>query len=535
MNYYFYCLFLLIIALPQTASAASYYNKETEEWLNKLDASLAHHKEIDQRKEARLADLKSELPRAKREGRYYEQLYNIFSEYKVYCYDSAHYYADLCYEEALRLGDSNRELEAKQAIIFSLISAGILTEAESLMKTIDRSKIPANQLESYYDLNCNLWRNMADYIHEEPYYTRFITRCNTYNDSIIALNPVGTIGWWAYKGMLEMRTEKYEGAAKSLVKVLDMCGNDLRMDAMTSAELAWAYTHLDNEDKAIQMFARSAIADNESATHEITALYHLARLIYKRGDYERASFYVHQALEAVNFYNTRLRKVEINDILPIIEQDRYNALSSQRNWLIAASVLFVVLLLIMVFAYFVIKKSNEKLRIARRTIAQNLEQLQEANKRLKEDDKIKNAYIGRSFYTHAEFIAKLERLYSNIDHRLIARQYDDLRMMVKLSTLNIERDNMFESFDRTFLKLFPNFVERYNELFDEEERKMPENEHSLTTEMRIYALIRLGVTDSESVAKFLNFSVHTINTYKTRIRNRSRYDSDQFEELIMQI
>ena len=83
--------------------------------------------------------------------------------------------------------------------------------------------------------------------------------------------------------------------------------------------------------------------------------------------------------------------------------------------------------------------------------------------------------------------------------------------------------------------MFPDFVVRYNELFNEEDRKVPEKEDSLTTEMRIYALVRLGVTDSESIAKFLNFSVHTVNTYKTRIRNRSRYKSEQFEELIMQI
>ena len=532
-NNYVYCLILLLFALPQTVSAE--YSEETEAWLDKLDASLARYDQIQQHKLTRVKELKSALPASKREGRYYEQLYSIYLEYKVFSYDSAHHYAELCYQEAQRMNSAEKILEAKQAVIFTLITAGILTEAEGLMKTIDRASIPANQLEAYYDLNCNLWRNMADYIHEEPYYTKYISRCNAYNDSIIALHPVGTIEWWAYTGMLQMRTGQYAKAEKSLLRVLSMCEGDLRMEATTSAELAWAYFNLNDEDKAIQLFARSAIADNESATREITALYHLARFIYKRGDYERASIYVHQALEEVNFFNTRLRKVEINDILPIIEQDRYDALSSQRNWLIAASVLFFVLLFIMVGAYVVIRKNNQKLKEARQTIAENLEQLQVANSHLQEDGKIKNAYIGRSFYTNAEYITKLEKLFKSIDRKLVAKQYEDLRMMVRLSTLNSERDNMFEAFDHTFLSLFPDYVVRYNELFDEEDRKEPEKENSLTTEMRIYALVRLGVSDSESIAKFLNFSVHTVNTYKTRIRNRSRYKGDQFESLIMQI
>ena len=94
---------------------------------------------------------------------------------------------------------------------------------------------------------------------------------------------------------------------------------------------------------------------------------------------------------------------------------------------------------------------------------------------------------------------------------------------------------MFESFDQTFLKLFPHFVKKYNELFDEKDRKEPANDQSLTSEMRIFALIRLGITDSDRIANFLDYSVHTVNTYKTRIKNRSKVNNDQFEQLIMEI
>ena len=332
-----------------------------------------------------------------------------------------------------------------------------------------------------------------------------------------------------------MRDWKYEEALKAFTKVLESDETDKHQKAMTAAEMAWAYVHMKDEDKAIEYFAQSALYDNESATREITALYHLSRLIYKQGEHGRASRYVHQALEDVQFYNTRLRKVEIGDILPIIEQDRYKAIRSQRNWLIAASCLFVALLLVILYAYWFNRKKNRILTEARETIAGQLEQLRLANTQLLEDDKIKNAYIGRSFYTNSEYIAKLEKLFLTIDRKIAARQYDDVRSMLKLSTLNDERENMYEEFDQTFLKLFPNFVARYNDLFEEKDRKLPPNDHSLTSEMRIFALIRLGINDSERIAKFLDYSVHTVNTYKTRIKNRSTVDNDQFEKMIMKI
>ena len=530
-NTFFIFLVAFCCALPVSVSA----DRQMEDWLHKLDMSLANRDKYEQKRVERINSLKENLDYAKTHGKEFEQLYSLHNEYKSYCYDSARHYAYASLEVAQLEKNENNILQAQNAIAFSLISAGILSEAHEVMKSIDRRKLSGALLNEYYDNYGRLWRSMADYVKEEPFYTKYITLSNAYLDSLKKITPENTMLWWSLNGSRQMRDHLFQDALASFSKVLQLCGDDKRQQAMTAAEMAWAYIFLNDEDKAIEYFAQSAIADNETATREITALYHLSRLIYKRGDYERASTYVHQALEDVNFYNSRLRKVEINDILPIIEQDRYNALRSQRNWLFATTALFVILLLAILWSYWFIKKKNRKLTEARETIAGQLDMLQEANRLLKEDDKIKNAYIGRSFYTNAEFIAKLEKLYLMIDRKIVARQYDDLRSMMKLSNLNTERENMYEAFDQTFLKIFPDFVQRFNLLFDEKDRKLPPNEHSLTSEMRIYALIRLGINDSERIAKFLNYSVHTVNTYKTRIKNRSIVENEQFDKQIMEI
>lgn len=526
-----YLFVMSVFLLPMQLQAASY-----DVWLDKLDASLDKRNYYDKQKQERIARLKDEMERAKKEGRQFEQLYRLYDEYKSYCFDSANHYAYECLHVAELGHNEEHLLKAKFAIAFSLISAGIFNAAQEVLGSIDRSKLRGELLTEYYERYVLLWRSMADFIGSEPYYTTYITRSNAYLDSLIHITPEHTIQLLSYKESLLMRKKEYQAVMENYNELLEMSKDsmDLHLRAMTAAEMAWANLFLDNEEKAIEYFAQSAIADNESATREITALYHLARLIYKRGDYERASRYVHQALEDVNFYNTRLRKLEINGILPIIEQDRYDMMRSQRNWFIAASVLFVILVLVILKTYHSVHKRNLKLTEARNTIAGQLEQLKEANERLEEADKIKNAYIGRSFSTNADYIAKVEKILISIERKIATRQYDDLRNMMQLSKVNAEREDMYASFDMTFLKLFPNFVDRYNELFEEKDRKTPP-EHSLTSEMRIFALIRLGVTDPERIATFLNYSVHTVNTYKTRIKNRSIVDNDQFEQLIMEI
>jgi putative regulatory protein susR len=175
------------------------------------------------------------------------------------------------------------------------------------------------------------------------------------------------------------------------------------------------------------------------------------------------------------------------------------------------------------------------LKYAQNVIAERKAQVEEKNMQLQEANKIKDEYIGQSFFANAEYINKVEKLYRSIDQKIAAKQFASLRQSLKESELIAERKSMFADFDKTFLNLFPTFIHQYNALFANEEDKWAENTKTLTPEMRIFALIRLGITDSERIARFLHYSIHTINTYKTRVKNKSIVDNDQFEARIMEI
>lgn len=245
-------------------------------------------------------------------------------------------------------------------------------------------------------------------------------------------------------------------------------------------------------------------------------MYLLAELLCDGPEADRSYAYIHDALEDADYYNARHRKLSINPILPVIEQARMDSISRQRNQMVLIAVLCVLLVCIVVCASMIVLRQNRKL--LRRS-----EQLSEVSK-------IKDEYIGHSFYVNSEYIAELEELYKSINQKLVARQYDDLRDLSKMSKMQKRRERMYESFDKCFLSIFPSFVSEYAKLFPEGE--VDPTSKTLTPEMRIFALIRMGISDSERISRFLNYSVHTIYTYKTRVKTKSVVSNEEFERRI---
>ena len=154
--------------------------------------------------------------------------------------------------------------------------------------------------------------------------------------------------------------------------------------------------------------------------------------------------------------------------------------------------------------------------------------------------RIKDEYLGYSLYTNSEYIKRIEYLHNLVKAKLRNKQYDTLAQVIKEQDITAERKKILKDFDHAFLRIFPHFVEKYEELFDrvddeETHGRKSDSDSLLTPEMRIFAMIRLGVTDISKIALFLDYSVNTVNTYKTRAKNKSRLPNDQFEAAIMNI
>ena len=523
---------LCLVALWSGRVCAENSATNPAQMLQKLDESLTQKAQYEQQKLQRIAQLKAQLPRTFDRKRY-ALLRQLYKEYASYQYDSAYTYAQQMNQMALQLCSQDFHIEAQCAQVFCLLSAGLFHEGVATLQPIDIAHATAPYRKLYFTTAARLYYDLADYTHAAPYVGEYIAKGSVFTDSLLHYLPQNNDEWLYASGLQAMKWRHFTTSNRYFKQLLSRNHVDAHTRAIITSCMGWTKLFQHEKAAAICLLAQAAIYDNVSATRETTALCTLARLLYEQGDIQRATEYVRQSLQNANFYGARQRVIEVSGILPIIEQDRYRMVENQRNALASTAiiaVLFVIALL--VFTYF-IRRQMRKTKQAQAVIAQRKAELERINAQLREANTIKDEYIGQSFYANAEYINKVEKLYRTIDAKIATRQFADLRASLKEHQLMDERKSMFEDFDKTFLNLFPHFITRYNQLFDD--APTHEKTNTLTTEMRIFALIRLGINDSERIAKFLHYSIHTINTYKTRVKNKSKVDNDQFEAKIMEI
>lgn len=527
---------LCLIVYGVRVNAKETFPLTLEESLLRLDHVLSQKDMYDEKKEMKIGFYRENLRRARNDVQRYEACYNLYNEYKSYQCDSAYAYADRSLHLALQLGNRDFQVEAECALTFCMFSAGLYKEAFDKVREIKIENVGKSAWEHYCLLQMLLNYAIADYNHAQPYNENYMETGNAWSDSLLsAVQPQSVSGWYA-TAQRQMKSFEYDASIASFKQLLALQDVDLHLKAIVYSCIGWMNRALGKEEESMRWLAWSAMCDVMASVKETTSLCGLAEMLYKHGDIERSIHYVQLSLAYANFYGARHRKIEVGNILPIIEQERYELVAKQRNLVVGGIAIVSLLAMFLLAAFFILYRQKKKLQETRNVIAENNRILQRTNSQLQEANKIKNEYIGNSFYFNSVFIDKVERLYKMIDHKIAAKQYSDLQSTLRnMTTMQEERDNIFTQFDETFLKIFPDFVEQFNSLFPENERKYPSKGKLLTTEMRIFALIRLGVTESDRIAQFLNKSIHTINTYKTRVKNRSEIENDVFEQRIMQI
>ena len=223
--------------------------------------------------------------------------------------------------------------------------------------------------------------------------------------------------------------------------------------------------------------------------------------------------------------------------------------------IIYASIITCLIVLVIIF-FIIVLKQLKKLRIADNIIISKNDDLNTANESLQKVNKkldsanrslsefnvnldeanmIKDEYIGFFFNTFSDYIEKIDRLKRSIEKNIKERRYEEVSRVLNRLNTNSERENLSNDFDKVFLNLFPHFVKDFNALLDADKQIVLQNGQLLNTELRIFALIRLGIHENESIGKILNYSVNTIYTYKTRVKNKSSIPNDEFEKKIMLI
>ena len=553
----FFLAFCLLLCVLQTFSPERAKASTTIDSLQKvLNQELANKPLYDKRKVEKIKNIKKQLvlnfsSLADRFNNY-EKLFNA---YKSFIHDSAYVYCKKLDECAYLLKDPNKINYAKIQMGFVLASAGLFREGLDTLSAVDPKLLNFQQQNEFLFLKARTYFDMADFYRISDYYSKYNLAGLYYCDSIINRHAAGSYEALSATGLKSIRKGDFKSALRAFTGLLKI-PQSYQDSAINLSSLSYTYLQLGQTVRGVAALINAAIIDNAHSTKESVALTNLASYYFEKGDTKVAFNYINNAVADANFYGARHREARISNILPLIESERINNVESQkRSLIIFAAVISFLIIIVIIFSIITLRQLK-KLRIADQVIfdknvdlnATN-EALTQANKfldvanrslismngKLDEANMIKDEYIGYFFNVHSSYIEKIDRLKRSIEKVVKEKRYDEVLLFLNKLNIGLERESLSSSFDHVFLILFPNFIEDFNALFDAEHRIHLQDNKLLNTELRIFALIRLGIDDNETIAKILNYSVNTIYTYKTKVKNRSFLPNDEFEDRILSI
>lgn len=525
------CLILTFVA-PAAHAAAD--EGKIKEALQKLDSLIEAKPAIHARQEAKIDSLRKEAARADDVWKKYSLYGSLFYEYLHYQTDSSFYYVGKK-EEMLPLlnnPDLQNEVLINRAEVYGVM--GLCLETHNTLKAVDHSIMSPGMRGYYYSVCCSHYTNMAEYV-EGPYGGDLYARkANEYRDSILTLLPPDTNHDIVFSEKL-LLTEKPGEVARRLEKLLAEA-TDTKPRTYLHYALAEAYRIKGDTTQIIYHLAQTAILDLQSSVREYAALQKLAWLLFLQGDTEHAYKYIICSMEDAIACNARLRAMESRNFNSIIQKTmdeiRDKERTATQRLLMAGGLLFFLLLVIVAGLSWWTKKMAEM----RAELATTNRKLETSNQELALTGKIKEAYIAHYLDRCVYYLEQMEQNRRSLEKLAMSSKIEDLFKAIRSTeTIRVERKKFYTEFDRSFLELFPNFVADFNGLLAEGEEISPKPGELLSTELRIFALIRLGITDSNRIAHFLGYSLTTIYNYRSKLRNKAKGDKETFEQRVMEL
>jgi hypothetical protein len=523
-------------------SLSGFSQSKSDSLLNELNNVLQKKDIYIEKKQERIVTLRAKsLSAGNLRSRFlvYQELYE---EYKTFSYDSSYSYAKKLSQTATVLKDPALIASARMKMGFTLLSSGLFKETLEVLNSINVAVLSPDEKIGYYFLKARSYFDLSDYNRNIDYWEIYNPRGISAIDSALVLAKPGTVNYLELKGLQDLRTGNYDDGRRVYTSLLKMPGLTPHQYAVNACCLSYICEIRGPQEKSVELLIQAAISDIQSATKETVASYKLADILFKKGDIKNAYAYIKQAMDEATFYGALHRQVKISSILPIIEAQWINQIEHQKKLLyIYSSIITLLVIFVVIFAVIIfrqlkkIRLADEIIKAANSNLQKTNETLEEVNKKLSIANTIKNEYISYYFNINSIYIDKLENFKTSIDKKLSSKRYDDALKTVHNLNLENERLELFNTFDTVFLRLFPEFIAKFNSFFKEEDQILIPKGQLLSTELRIFALIRMGIHDNDRISKILGYSVNTIYSYKNRIKTKSILQNDEFEDRIMEI
>ncbi len=514
----------VILLILTFVSVSLQARSELDSLLAVLDADIARCAEYDLVKEAKIEELKGGLASAVGYEERYDLNKSIFAEYMKYSSDSALCYINKNVVLARQNGDFLRETDAllEEANLFTCL--GMYFEAKEILDGIDRASLVSPLLGKYYKYAKFLYyaTSKSPPVNKITS-SRYHKIAGAYSDSMMLVLPHTDDDYLRELMSLAKARKDYAEALRV---------NDVRISAASIGEPLYALVSYDSyqiyksqgghTEEALRCLILSAISDVRSAIKEQSAMLQLAKILYDKGDVDRANTYINYSWKVTEEYNTRMRNWNHISPYSVISTGFQNTINHQnallRNLMILITLLSVALAVAFIYTYRLMKK------------------LRTINGQLSESNKIKEVYIARFFKLCTKYIDRAQSYRNMVNKKLHKGEIEELLRITSPAnyTSTEEQAELYAQFDKAFLNIFPNFVDSVNALLKPEGRIVLNEGEALTPELRVCALMRLGFLKPAQIAELLHYSPTTVYNYRTRLREKALL-RDEFEDQITRI
>ncbi|WP_417015951.1 DUF6377 domain-containing protein [Alistipes sp.] len=535
---------LLLVGVLTACSPGTQYPSDVKQQLEVLDQTIAGRARYETIKSQYITRIKAKITPGCTDMQRYGIYDNLFDEYYQYNLDSATFYARSKLEVARRIGSPALTFDAILDIADRYVLSGMYVEAQEFLSQIDSLQLPYELLPRYYHVYHAFYDGMATNAGDPLLRTEYRRLKGIYQKLLYDKLGKDDIARLYLQTDMLCDEGKAAEALEHLMIRYETDQTTLHERAILAYLIATVHQQTGNNMEAIRYYAESAIHDLKTPVHEHRSLYELASLLYENGDLERAYRYVTCAGNDAMTVNALNNIHSINRVLPIISESYNTQMTRKRIQLNRALWSVSILTLLFVGVALIAIRDKRRVSAAEHRTREINKELSRVNARLQkyiallqESNNIKESYLGRYLDLCSEYIGRIETYRSQLLR--IAREggmAEVQKVLRSTAFIESELNEFYTKFDATFLHLFPDFVSQFNELLQPNKRieNIPGG-MLLTTELRIFALIRLGIDDSVKIAGFLRRSVSTVYNYRVKMRNAALVRREEFEKQVMRI
>lgn len=512
---------LIFCAISVLFSLACNGQKQTvKQELIRLDNALENRAAIEQQKRHSIDSLTAILDLT---ADPYEVCKQLYQEYRSYNYDTALFYVSKMHDLAQT---EQQQMETDLCHSFVLLSGGLFKEAYDILAPMEEQY--ADLPDDYYITFARLMYDLADYAGGAMR-ARYNQQGHRYMQELVSrLSPADSAQYWYPLATIDLREDNYRSSLNRFKETFKDSKPTDHDRAIYTSSTAYLYRQMGDAEQALHYYIDAAIYDITSSTYETVALRMVAELLFEQGEIDEADRYIRLAMEDAQRYHARHRQVAISQLLPIIEQRYADRMRSRTTTAFLLFGITLLLLIVVAVSLILLIKRTKAIHAARQTI-------DDMNRSLLVANKLKEELLSSLMVGHSQFLNAVEKYQADVKANAVNRKWSELMSIPKAADARLQRQILNHRLDEMLLSIFPTFVADFNRLLRPDEQLAPDKNELMNTQLRIFALMRLGITHNEIIAEILDYSINTIYTYKTRTLNRSDLTTDQFYDALMHV